>query len=389
MKHEKTALYIHIPFCHTKCNYCDFISYTNRSADIERYLAATRKEIYLRAKGFEITSLYFGGGTPSLLSPQQIGTLIASVSQVANIATGAEVTLEANPGTVNLDYLEAIMDQGVNRLSIGAQSFNDTELELLGRRHKACQTRAIFLAAREAGFQNISLDLIYGLPHQDPDSFRKSLGAALELKPEHISLYSLSLEEGTLLKDSVDRGNLPAPDEDICAYQYVLGEEMLLSAGYHHYEISNWAIPGREGQHNLVYWRRLSYLGVGVAAHSLLGGKRSANTTDLDAYILAMEQNRPVPQTFIEDITACVALAETILLGLRLSYGVDLDAVSTAFGVNAPQYYSSEISELAYLGLIEQKGAHLRLTPRGRLLGNEVFWRFLPKYSNEVTSAPK
>lgn len=337
-----------------------------------------RQEISLRAAGLEITSLYLGGGTPSLLSPQQIASILASVSAVASIQTGAEITLEANPGTVGFSYLQEVKGLGVNRLSLGVQSFKDSELRLLGRRHNASEARKAFYEARESGWGNISLDLICGIPGQDVDSFMESLATAIELKPEHISCYSLSLEEGTPLREGTDRGQLPAPQEDTCAYQYELAREMLADTGYNHYELSNWALPGYEGRHNLTYWRRLPYLGIGIAAHSFLNGRRTANTPDMDDYMLAMEQGRLAPQTLDEKIDPQTALAETMFLGLRLGEGVNLEEVGNAFGINVMRHYATDVRNLICMGLLEHEEVYLHLTPRGQLLANEVFWRFLP-----------
>jgi oxygen-independent coproporphyrinogen-3 oxidase len=261
------SLYIHIPFCQRKCHYCSFVSYAGRENDMVNYIPALNRELILRLPGYKIRTLYFGGGTPSLLTIEQIKSILATVNSICG--TGIEETsLEANPGTVDIDYLRALRNSGINRLSLGIQSFNDSELDLLGRIHNSEQARQSIGYAREAGFDNLNLDIICGIPGQSLDSFKQTLTEAIAIKPEHISLYPLTLEEDTPMWHSIRSGKISQPDADLAADQYELAEKLLDDAGFVHYEISNWAKPGFACRHNLVYWLCRPYIGAGVAAHS-------------------------------------------------------------------------------------------------------------------------
>jgi len=348
------ALYVHVPFCRHKCPYCSFVSYDYREADIPLYLSALKKELIRRAGGECIRSIYFGGGTPSLLPTEHIGDLLSAISSLFTVDEAAEITIEANPGTVNEVYLTAIRELGVNRLSLGVQSLNDRELALLGRIHTAAEAR---------------------LPGQTLSDWQQTLGEAITMRPDHLSLYSLTLEEETpMWKAIIKEGSLPELDPDVSADHYELAEDLLSAQGYRHYEISNWALAGRECRHNLTYWRNLSYLGVGVGAHSCLDGHRIANTKNLDKYLA---DPSPAPE-MDEEISPELELAETVILGLRLCKGIDLDDIHRRFGIDIMDHYSQQVGEVVDAGLLEQVGRRLILTRRGRLLSNEVFWRFLP-----------
>jgi len=369
------ALYVHVPFCRHKCPYCSFVSYDYREADIPLYLSALKKELIRRAGGECIRSIYFGGGTPSLLPTEHIGDLLSAISSLFTVDEAAEITIEANPGTVNEVYLTAIRELGVNRLSLGVQSLNDRELALLGRIHTAAEARDAVQHARGSGIDNLSIDLIYGLPGQTLSDWQQTLGEAITMRPDHLSLYSLTLEEETpMWKAIIKEGSLPELDPDVSADHYELAEDLLSAQGYRHYEISNWALAGRECRHNLTYWRNLSYLGVGVGAHSCLDGHRIANTKNLDKYLA---DPSPAPE-MDEEIGPELELAETVILGLRLCKGIDLDDIHRRFGIDIMDHYSQQVGEVVDAGLLEQVGRRLILTRRGRLLSNEVFWRFLP-----------
>ncbi len=370
------ALYIHVPFCRRKCPYCSFVSYDHREADIPLYLSALKKELARRAGGECIRSIYFGGGTPSLFSVQYLGDLISAISSLFTIDEAAEITIEANPGTINRAYLTAIRELGVNRLSMGVQSLNDRELALLGRIHTAAEARYAVQHARSSGFDNLSMDLIYGLPGQTLSDWQRTLDEAITMRPEHLSLYSLTLEEDTPMWEAIKEGSLPELDPDDSADHYELAEDLLAAQGYRHYEISNWATAGRECRHNLTYWRNMPYLGVGVAAHSCSGGHRLANTNSLDKYMDDFS-GKSAP-ALDEEINPAMELAETIILGLRLSEGIDPDAIRRRFGIDILAHYRHQIEEMVDAGLLEQADGHIKLTRRGRLLSNEVFWRFLP-----------
>jgi oxygen-independent coproporphyrinogen-3 oxidase len=372
------ALYVHVPFCRRKCLYCSFVSYDNREADIPLYLSALKKELIGRAGGECIRSIYLGGGTPSLLPAEGIGDLLSLISTLFIMDEAAEITIEANPGTIDEAYLTAIRKSGVNRLSLGVQSLYDRELAMLGRIHTAAEASDAVRFARGSGFDNLSLDLIYGLPGQTLTDWQHSLENALAMGPEHLSLYALTLEEDTPMWTAIEEGSLPEIDPDLSADQYELAEDLLTAHDYSHYEISNWARQGRECRHNLTYWRNLPYLGVGAAAHSCIDGHRLANSNSLDKYIADFSgKTSPLPE-LDEEISPELELAETSILGLRLCKGVNADDIKSRFGIDILEHYRRQVEEMVDAGLLEQTDRHIRLTRRGRLLSNEVFWRFLP-----------
>lgn len=373
------ALYIHLPFCRRKCHYCSFTSYQCRETDIPLYLEALKAELSQRAGGEDVHSLYFGGGTPSLVSARQISDILTVSDSLFTLESNLEITIEANPGTIDRKYLADIRELGVNRLSLGVQSLNDTELTLMGRIHNGRDARDAVRSAREAGFTNLNIDLIYGLPGQTPAAWQETLEEVTEMAPEHLSLYALSLEENTPMWRAINDGSLPAIDPDTAADQYELAEDLLAGQGYSHYEISNWAQPGRQSRHNLTYWQNQAYLGVGVASHSSLNGHRLANTSSLDDYLDAFSEKTPVRPEMDEKIDNKLRLAETVILGLRLDKGICLDDIGRRFSLDIASYFSRQINQLAGLGLLECSKQTLKLTRRGRLLSNEVFWRFLPE----------
>ena len=372
------AIYLHVPFCRRKCGYCSFVSCAGREGDIPMYVAALRHELRERSTGAGVPTVFFGGGTPSLLSAAQVGGILDEIRAGFELAPDAEITLEANPGTIDETYLAALRRAGVNRLSLGVQRLDDTDLARLGRIHTAAEAREAFTAARRAGFDNVSLDLIYGLPDDSLDAWRQSLEAAVTLAPEHLSFYALTLEEDTPLGEAIAGGEVPTPDADLAAGQYELAEDILGVAGYEHYEISNWAKPGYECRHNLVYWDNGDYLGLGVAAHSSEDGRRYANTDDLDEYL---ENNGFAPLALDETLDEATRCAETLILGLRQGRGIDVAEMSSRLGFDVSAAYFNRFAELAVAGLLEEKDGRFRLTRRGRLLGNEVFWRLLPEGS--------
>ncbi len=375
---QEISIYLHLPFCRRKCAYCAFTSYAGREALVPAYARALTAEMARRAGGETVKTLFLGGGTPSLFPADTLSEIINGVRAHWTLSADAEISLEANPGDLDGAYLSALRTAGINRLSLGVQSFADRELELLGRRHNAAQAADAFALARRAGFNNINLDLIYGLPGQSVGNFEDSLARALELQPEHISIYALSLEDGTPLAARVDRGELPTPDADTAADQYQRAAELLAAGDYAQYEISNWARPGRECRHNLCYWLNQPYLGLGVAAHSSHGGRRYANTDDPDAYLAALAAGGPPPLALDETIDADLELAETLILGLRLNRGVAPDDIRARFSIDLYSRYGAATDEVAGLGLLQRGADRWRLTPRGRFLSNEVFWRLLP-----------
>lgn len=388
---QSVGLYVHLPFCVKKCAYCDFNSYAGLESLFAPYVCALAGEIQFviaDQESLPVRTLYVGGGTPTVLPLPLIGDVLSACCTNFDVEAGAEVTVEANPGTVDEDYLAGLLAAGVNRLSLGVQSFNDNELWLLGRVHDAPQARQAYQQARAAGFHNVSLDLIFGLPGQTAPEWQATLQQALDLGPEHLSLYALTLEERTPLAGCIARGELLAPDDDLAAEMYELAEAELARAGYAHYEISNWARPGFECRHNLLYWRNQPYLGLGAGAHSWFAGRRWANVREPRTYIERIERmecgGSPVAES--EEIGLALEMAETAILGLRLvEEGVNLGAFRTRFGVEFTDVYGSEVKELLGLGLLEASPGRVRLTRRGRLLGNQVFQRFLPSKPNVRT----
>jgi oxygen-independent coproporphyrinogen-3 oxidase len=300
----------------------------------------------------------------------------------------AEVSLEANPGSLTTEYLRGLRHAGFNRLSIGVQSFDDEELVALDRIHTGDDARAAYASAREAGFDNVNLDFIYGLPEQPLAKWRDTLEQAIALRPEHLSLYALTIEEGTPLARDVARGRVAAPDPDVQADQYEYTMDRMARAGYEQYEISNWALPGRRCKHNLVYWRNREYLGLGAGAHSFLNGVRFSTVLLPNRYVelvdesaAEMDAGRGAMRHVIgaETITDELSIADTLILGLRLNDGVDLDAFRARYGRGADDVHGALLREFEGYGLLERTATHLRLTRRGRLLSNELFQRLLPE----------
>jgi len=385
------GVYVHVPFCTAKCHYCDFNSYAGLDRLVGGYLDAVCREIgdlphQLPADAggspwvddnLVARSINFGGGTPSLLEPVAIARILDAISRRMRVPADVEVSLEANPGSVAESRLAALRDLGVNRVSFGVQSFDRQVLVDLGRIHDPDQAGKALAAARSAGFDNLNLDFIYGLPRQTMPIWLTTVDRAVELRPAHLSLYALTVEPGTFFHRRHERGDLPLPDEDLVADMYDLASERLAAAGYEQYEISNWALaPEYRCQHNLGYWGNLEYLGVGPGAHSWFGGYRYVDTLSPVQWAKALESGRS-PVCSAEPITPELELGETMMLGLRLLDGVDLECVSERFGVDARSLFAFPIRETLELGLTEWRSGRLRLTERARLLGNEVFGRFL------------
>ena len=391
------SLYVHIPFCTLKCSYCDFNSYAGLEELVQPYVDALIAEMELwsqYARGRPVPTVFFGGGTPSLLPIPQVERIVSALRDRFALEPEAEVTLEANPGTVDLEYLRALVAMGVNRLSFGVQSFHDDELANLDRIHSAAEAAEAYRWARDAGFQRINLDLIYGLPEQPMERWQASLERAISLAPDHMSLYALTVEEGTKLAYDIDHGRTPEPDGDVQASMYEWSQERMAEAGYQQYEISNWARPGQECRHNLVYWRNGDWLGLGAGAHSHLSGTRFAdvyspkryvqlvqevadagpsNGTDVAALLKSMRQ-----VTYVEEPRPELARADTLIMGLRLNEGVSLPEFRRRFGAGAEAAYAATFAELTELDLLERTNDRIRITNRGRLLANEVFVRLLP-----------
>jgi oxygen-independent coproporphyrinogen-3 oxidase len=390
-------LYVHIPFCAVRCPYCDFNTYAPKErgqvgleALFEPYTAALVTEIRRagEARGRPPAhTVFIGGGTPTVLPPELLARILDACRKAFDLAPEAEITSEANPGTVDQARFAALRAMGVNRLSMGVQSFDDAELRWLGRIHTAAEAEAAFAAARGAGFENINLDFIFGLPRQSPATWEATLTRAIGLGPEHLSLYSLTIEHDTPLADQVRRGLTPAPDDDLAADLYLAACDTLAAGGYEQYEISNWARPISSHQlpassfqcrHNLVYWRREPYLGFGAGAHSFEGEQRWWNVRSVPQYIGQISAGRS-PEAGSETIDHRLAMGETMMLGLRLTIeGVPDTRFRERYGVGLDEVFGQEIRRLITKGLLEQPPDRVRLTPRGRLLGNQVFAEFLP-----------
>jgi len=393
---DTIALYLHIPFCHRKCHYCDFNTYAGMLTQRAPYVAALRDEILwagerARLAGGErrrCRTIFFGGGTPSLLTPAQVAALIAAAREAFDVDADAEVSLEANPAAIECGPLEEMRAAGVNRLSMGAQSFDAGLLRWLSRIHTPEDVVRALANARAAGFENVNLDFMYALPGQSVEVWAETLERAIALAPEHLSLYSLIVEEGTPLHEWVARGEVVPTDEDIAADMYELAEERLARAGYEHYEISNWARPGRECAHNLTYWHNLPYIGLGAGAHGWYGGRRYVEAKPIGEYVARVRaatrgigDATGVPAAAVveeERIGRELEMAETAILGLRLSAGVDMTAFARRYGRAFEDVFGARLREARDAGLVEEYGGSVRLTERGRLLGNEVFERLLP-----------
>jgi oxygen-independent coproporphyrinogen-3 oxidase len=374
---EGLGLYIHIPFCRSRCRYCDFNTYAGLEGLFETYLEALIREIALAGPA-RARTIYLGGGTPTVLPLSHLVQILDAVHTAFAVDQDAEISIEANPGTVDAGALTTLRGRGVNRLSLGVQSFLDDELRLLGRIHSAEQGAEVVAAARQSGFENVGLDLIYGLPGQTIAAWQRSLERALALEPEHLSLYALSVEAGTPLARAIDRGHLPVPEPDLAAEMYEMAAEASARAGYLHYEISNWArTPEHRCRHSLLYWRNEPYLGLGAGAHSWQAGRRWVNATAPAEYaVQVMEGGTALAEE--ESIPPGLEMDETMIMGLRLvEEGVPWPRFRQRFGLDPRQRYGPQISELVDLGLLEIDGCRLRLSPQGHLLGNQVFARFL------------
>lgn len=377
------SLYIHIPFCVRKCLYCDFNSYSGYTVTHDEYVAAVIAEMEYRARQLpeppSTETLYFGGGTPSLLRPQLVERLIAVARLQFNLAPDAEITLEANPGTITPETLAGYRAAGVNRLSIGVQSLDDAMLTKLGRVHTAEQARVAFFSARVAGFENIGIDLIHSLPGQSLEHWRNTLEEALSLGPDHISGYGLTIEEGTPLVGMVDRNEIEIPGSDQSAEMYEDSISLLVASGYEHYEIANFARPGMRSRHNQVYWRRGSYLGFGAGAHSFLRGPefgtRCSNHGGIESYCGSIPDGTD-PVTLIH-LSRQDSMEEFFFLGLRMLDGVDTDVFMGEFGISPEAVFPGVIDRQVASGLLQKQETRLSLTAKGVLLANQVFSAFV------------
>ena len=380
-KMKELGIYIHIPFCVQKCNYCDFLSFPAGDDLRAQYLDALEREIaaFPCAEEYHAVSVFLGGGTPSVLRPDQIRAVLDVVRTRFDVRENAEITMECNPGT-GTDF-RALKQAGINRISFGVQSADDARLKTLGRIHTWHDAETSFFQAREAGFDNLSVDLIFSLPGQTVSAWEQSLEAAVRLGPEHISAYSLIIEEGTRFYDlyheederrAAGEKTRMLPDEDAEREMYHRTGEILAGAGYLQYEISNYARPGYESVHNNGYWIRREYAGFGLGASSQIRDRRYRNTTGLDTYL-----QDPVSRCQEETLTKKDAMSETMFLGMRRMEGVSRTAFRETFGQDIDEAFPGAVSRLTGQGLLEEAGDRIRLTRRGIDLSNYVFSAFV------------
>lgn len=365
------GLYIHIPFCIKKCEYCDFVSFSDCYHKEAAYLSALTEEMKIY-RSEAVDTVYIGGGTPTSLTTQGLEFLMENIFRYFDVADDAEITMECNPGTCNLEKLKALRTAGVNRLSIGVQSFNDAELSTIGRIHNAADAIACAVDAKFAGFKNISLDIMFGLPLQTTETLRYTLIKAFSAGVNHISCYSLILEEGTPLFERVRTRQLYLPSEDAEVQMYNVACDMLEKSGYHQYEISNFARSGFESRHNLKYWDCTEYIGCGCAAHSYYNNQRYTNTTDLDEYIAS-----PLKKYDVTGLSVRDKMSEFMFLGLRKTQGVSAKDFESRFGSTFYFEFNEPIKKYLDLGLLEKDGDFLRFTPKGLRLSNTVLCEFV------------
>jgi oxygen-independent coproporphyrinogen-3 oxidase len=377
---KNAGIYLHIPFCLSRCSYCDFATGMYNEASAERYVLnlITEIESWREVEPPEnVDTIYFGGGTPSLLTPPQLEALLKAVRERFTVSANSEITIEINPGSVTSDKLTAFREIGINRASFGAQTFDDHELARLGRSHSSNDTRQTFRHLRDAGFDNISLDLIAGLPGQTMAGWIRNLDEAFSLRPEHVSFYLLEVHQSTPLANHIKSGLQPQPDEDLAAEMYEAMLDRAVAEGYEHYEISNLCLPGRAARHNTKYWIAAPYYGFGCSAHSYDGGfRRWANERDLVRYSEMIEQDgKAIVQETL--LTEADRQAEAVFLGLRMMQGLSFRDYEELFGADLRDQHESDLARFLEAGLIECNGDLLRLTRAGALLSNEVFAAFV------------
>lgn len=381
------GVYVHVPFCAHICPYCDFNTYAGLSQLVPAYVTAVEQEIAQQAADFAgrpAISLFLGGGTPSQLSGDQVGRIIEAARAAFTLVPNAEITIETNPNDLTEAYCAALLDAGINRLSIGAQTLDRRGLRTLGRQHEAVDTLRSLADAHRAGFRNISLDFIYGWPGQSMERWRNDLAQILSdaggFTPQHLSLYSLIVEPGTPMADAVTRGILTPADDDTAADFAEIAQEVLAEAGWLHYEIANWAsAPSFISRHNAIYWRNGDYAGIGAGAHGHLRSQRAMNQPSPQRYIAALSDGG-TPRTNVEQIDEQTAIGETMMLGLRLlTVGVNREAFRVRHGVGLDALFAEHVARMQAQGLLIDDGEAIRLTERGAMLANSVAAEFLPR----------
>lgn len=380
MNKKELELYIHIPFCARKCAYCDFLSFAAPERVYQEYVEKLMEEIYGQSADFQdyvVSSIFLGGGTPSILPAELVEALFVVLYDCFDIARDAEITIEANPGTLTMEKLQTYRRCGIDRLSIGLQSADDEELRTLGRIHCYDDFLKSFQRARQAGFTNINVDLMSALPGQSVQSWKNTLRKVMMLKPEHISAYSLIIEEGTPFYERYHEDQSTFPDEDMDRDMYHLTKELMAAQGYQRYEISNYAKPGYECRHNIGYWTGVDYLGLGLGASSYTHGFRYHNVTDLDEYLSLDLSQAGAAARDIQELSLKDKMEEFMFLGLRLMKGVSGSEFFQRFGVNMWNVYGEVFARLKAQGLIEEQLPKVRLTEMGIDVSNAVLCEFL------------
>ncbi|MBR3397937.1 MAG: oxygen-independent coproporphyrinogen III oxidase [Lachnospiraceae bacterium] len=373
MTNKEAEIYIHIPFCIRKCAYCDFLSFASDEGTRKRYVSALTHEIAAACtelRGKRIRSVFIGGGTPSVLETGQLASILEMLFRCADIDQKAEITLECNPGTTDREMLSALRSMGISRLSIGAQSFQDPLLKTIGRIHGSAEIRKCYDDARRAGFENISLDMIFALPGQSLKDWKEDLETAALLGPEHLSAYSLILEEGTPLFEN--RAFLDFPDEEEYRDMFYAAGEILDRFGLHRYEISNYARPGKECIHNVGYWTGVEYLGLGLGAASLMKNRRYRNTSSMEEYFRNSESPEKI-RTVEEELDLHDRMSEFLILGLRMTEGISAEEFTSRFGRDLTEEYGRPMEKYLSLGLIKKENDRIFLSEEGIFVSNTIF----------------
>ena len=371
---QEISLYIHIPFCVRKCLYCDFPSFSGMDGMFEDYVRRLCREMGEAAPSFQeigVKSVFFGGGTPSILPPALMGRIMDKIMSAYDVNSDAEISMEANPGTLDAAKLREYKSMYFNRLSMGLQAWQDRLLERLGRIHRVGEFEDNFLQARDSGFKNINVDLMFSLPGQTMDDWQETLEKVIRLDPEHISAYSLIIEEGTPFFDMYEKGQITETDENTDRRMYYLAKEMLSDKGFRQYEISNFAKDGFECRHNITYWRTEEYRGFGLGAHSYFDGTRFHNSADMKEYMAGGER------LDMEKLTPEEMQEEFMFMGLRMNEGISREEFLKRFKTDITSVYGQEISELISEGLLTENKGRISLTDRGIDVSNQVFEKFI------------
>lgn len=377
---EELGIYIHIPFCKQKCFYCDFCSFANKNEMQEKYVEAVINEIknIIHKEKYTVTTIYFGGGTPSILNPKYIKNILQEIESSFKILDDAEITIEINPGTVNEEKLKKYKEYGINRLSIGLQSANDKILKKIGRIHDYKQFEETFFYARKCGFKNINVDLMIGLPTQTIEDVKQTLEKIIQKNPEHISVYSLIIEEGTIIEKLINENKLQLPDEETERIMYWTVVNELKENGYNQYEISNFSKKTHESKHNTNCWKQKQYIGLGTSAHSYLNKKRYSNTNNIEEYIKNIQENNISKNiTIHEEQTEESTMNEYMLLGLRIIQGININEFKHKFKTDPTIKYKEILEKLQKENLIQITKTSIKLTKQGIDFGNIVWEEFI------------